>query len=102
MTNEFGVKLDKNGYAPSVMSSGSSCLFCRSPVVARHEVFHGFNRQKSKAFGFWINVCPEHHSKIHNNAKIDNNLKRQAEQIALAQYGWTIEDFIERFGKNYL
>lgn len=39
--NEYGEKLDSNGYAPSILSQSSTCLICGRYRTARHEVFFG-------------------------------------------------------------
>ena len=115
MVNEYGVKLDSNGYAPSVLQPyilnpdavhpyGDYCfLCCKTGDLARHEVFHGSNRQKSKALGCWVLLCPECHAKLHaKDSTIDWSLKQVAQQIAMDNYGWTVDDFRIRFGRSYL
>lgn len=37
--NEYGEKLDSNGYAPSILSKSPTCLICGRYRTARHEVF---------------------------------------------------------------
>ena len=37
--NEYGEKLDSNGYAPSILSKSPTCLICGRYHTARHEVF---------------------------------------------------------------
>lgn len=37
--NEYGVKLDSNGYAPSILNQQPTCLICGRYHTARHEVF---------------------------------------------------------------
>lgn len=56
--NEYGTKLDKNGYAPSLFVHESFCCFrChRFGDTARHEIYGGALRSKSKQYGLWINV----------------------------------------------
>lgn len=39
--NEYGVKLDSNGYAPSILNQQPACLICGRYHTARHEVFYG-------------------------------------------------------------
>ena len=39
--NEYGEKLDSNGYAPSVLHDKPTCLICGRFGVARHEVYFG-------------------------------------------------------------
>ena len=49
--NEYGEKLDSNGYAPSILSKSTTCLICGRYRTARHEVFFGPYRDKSKRLG---------------------------------------------------
>lgn len=104
MKNEFGVDLDRNGYAPSIMGVNGYCFLCfRTGPFQRHEVFHGANRQKSKKYGLWINVCPECHHKIHfADGKVDRLLKENGQRQACMVYKWSKADFIKRFGKSYV
>lgn len=107
MKNEYGAVLDSNGYAPSIlMRKPDRCHICgrRDLPLQRHEVFHGDpNRERSKKYGLWINVCYACHTVIHNgNGELDKCLKREGEEEALKHYKWTAADFILKFGKNYL
>lgn len=63
MKNEFGVVLDSNGYAPSIMPNKKDmfghpqCYCClNGHALVRHEVLYGQNRTKAKllACGFWF------------------------------------------------
>lgn len=103
MKNEYGVTLDSNGYAPSVMMDSEGCHCCgKGGDLVRHEVFHGSNRKKSKAYGCWVLLCPECHREIHSTAKKDWQLHWEGQIKAMEFYGWSIEDFRERFGKSYV
>ena len=103
MTNEFGVRLDANGYAPSIVQifEDRVCFNCEaSGDLARHEIFNGYNRKKSKAYGLWVNLCPRCHMQIHDHS--DRSLKVAGQIRCMAEYGWTVEEFRERFGKSYV
>ena len=107
MTNEFGVKLDRNGYAPSIFPKGEDiCLICnrRDKALHRHEVFHGtLYRERSKAYGCWVTLCYECHAKLHQkDSALDKGVKQTIQNCAMRHYGWSVDDFRERFGKNYL
>lgn len=97
------MRLDKNGYAPTILDSErGECFLCgRRGETARHEVFHGPYRQKSKAFGLWVYLCPECHSAIHEGGDYERGLKRYAQECAMMDYCLTVRDFIREFGKNY-
>ena len=72
-----------------------------------HHVFGGANRKKSEKYGLKVYL---HHSSchifgknsVHVNAKVDRAIKRIAQKRAMKHYGWTTEEFIKIFGKNYL
>lgn len=108
MTNEYFMPLDQNGYAVSIMPNPYrpdriGCYFCGfGGDLARHEVFPGPYRQKSKKYGLWVNLCPACHEKMHENGEDTVLLKKRAQLAATNWYGWTSEDFIREFGKNWL
>lgn len=72
-----------------------------------HHVFGGANRAKSEKYGLKIYV---HHNKchifgensVHKNAKVDRTVKQIVQERAMEKYGWTVEQFREIFGKNYI
>lgn len=53
MTNEYGVTLDRNGYAPSIVQDIEGCYYCatRCGKLDRHEVFHGASRKNQRRWG---------------------------------------------------
>ena len=70
-------------------------------------MFGGANRKKSEQDG--LKVYLHHFSchifgkkSAHKNAEIMRALRAEAQRIAMKHYGWTVEQFIERYGKNYL
>lgn len=105
--------MDKSGYAPSIMQDTvfePCCYLCGANgalKLDRHEIFGGPYREKSKRLGLWVLLC--HHEchifgplAAHNNASTALRLKQEAQRRAMEAYGWSIEDFIREFGKNYL
>lgn len=106
MKNKFGIKLDRNGYAPSILQTEHECFLTGNPCnITRHEVFFGNDhRKKSKEYGCWIYLTPELHTQsnecVHRNAILDRNLKIMAQERFERLYGH--DKFMEIFGKNYL
>lgn len=102
--NEYGVKLDSNGYAPSLFAHESfRCYRChRFGDTARHEIYGGSRRKASKALGLWINVCPDCHAAIHASGILQYHYHKQGQLLAEAYYHWNHDDFRRRFYKNYL
>lgn len=74
----------------------------------RHEVFYGTrNRKKSIEDGLIVFLTYENHegtNGVHgkNGHILDLMLKQEAEKTWLIYYNKTINEFIERYGKNYL
>lgn len=100
--NEYGERLDANGYAPSLLGDGE-CLICgRRGDLARHEAFGGSRRQLSKALGLWTTLCPKCHELCHSYPKAAGlYVKVKAQAAAMEEYSWTEDMFIRRFGKSY-
>ena len=98
--------MDRNGYSPSVIDrlDDEKCFKCwKSGGLVRHEVFHGSNRTRSKALGCWVRLCPQCHEQVHvKDGTLDAELKKAGQKAAMRHYGWTVEEFRRRFGKNYL
>lgn len=107
--NEYGARLDRNGYAPSILQQAQCCWRCGAAggKLDRHEVFHadagGALRAKSKRYGLWVLLCHDtcHINGVHRDAEFDHRLKRYAQGMAQAEYGWSTETFIKEFGKNF-
>ena len=99
--NEYGEKLDSNGYAPSILSKSPTCLICGRYRTARHEVFFGPYRDKSKRLGLWANLCPWCHQNgvtaVHTNREADLRLKKWAQKKAMEYYGWPEARFIHAY-----
>lgn len=105
MKNEFGSELDRNGYATSIFGESDRCYLCgrTDMAIQRHEVWHGSNRDKSKALGLWMPLCRRCHEELHHVvAGRDIEVKAMAQKLAMDHYGWTEDDFRARFGKSYV
>lgn len=91
----------------SIIQKNKECIVCKTRLdIHIHEVFFGKNRQKSIEDGCCIYLCGTHHNMsnkgIHFDHELDLKMKQQMENAWLKYYNKTIEDFIERYGKNYL
>lgn len=84
------------------------CIECGNRNVELHEVFFGVrNRQKSIEDGLVIPLCKKYHHQgnlvgIHKDKKLNLKYKQMAEKKWLEYYNKNIEDFIKRYGRNYL
>lgn len=84
------------------------CIECGRINVELHEVFFGkANRHKSIEDGLVIPLCHQYHHHgnligIHQDIELNLKYKRIAEKRWLEHYNKTIDDFIDRYGRNYL
>lgn len=98
--------------AKSILQEVDGCCFlCGANANLEpldvHHIFNGSNRKKSEKYGLKVLL---HHNKchifgkdsVHQNAKVDKELKAFAQEEAMNHYGWSTEDFIKIFGKNYI
>ena len=70
-----------------------------------HHVFGGFaNRKLSEKYGLKVYICHDkcHLNGVHKDEKLNQTLKAAVQKIAMLHYGWTEDQFIKIFGKNYL
>ena len=85
-----------------------NCIECGTKNIELHEVFYGGrNRNKSIEDGLVIPLCKKYHHRgnligIHKDKKLNLKYKKIAEQKWLNYYDKTTDDFIKRYGKNYL
>ena len=75
--------------------------------LVRHEVMFGTrNRQKSIDDGLVVFLTPELHNMsnkgVHFNRDFDLMIKKAGEKRWLEYYNKTIDDWIKKYGRNYL
>lgn len=95
-----------------IQSDTSKCYFCErngnGDRLEEHHIFFGTaNRKKSEKYGLTVHLCGNRCHRngqysAHRNATLCRKLQAEAQEIAMQHYGWSIEDFIREFGKNYL
>ena len=70
------------------------------------DIFGGANRKLSDEDGLFIFLTPQAHNMsnngIHFDREFDLYAKKKAQKTWMEYYGKTKEDFIRRYGKNYL
>lgn len=72
-----------------------------------HHIIFGKNRKKADQDGLTVWLCYDHHegtNGVHgkNGHNLDIKLKTIAEDIWIKHYNKNIDDFIIRYGKNYI
>lgn len=104
-------KKPQNGYKDK---PNRRCWYCGEPYAERHEVFGGPFREISIELGFQVDVCPDHHRRLHSFGDDWGEIEAQKwrmfyqqrwenEQIAEgADPLETRETWIQMMGRNYL
>ena len=91
--------------------SSNICYLCgrrgtSMDPLDEHHVFSGPFRQNSEKYGLKVYL---HHSSchifgkhaVHNDAERNKELKSEVQRIAMERYGWTKDEWIALFGRNY-
>ena len=91
----------------SILQKEKKCYVCNKLVgLHTHEVYYGKNRQRSIEDGCCIYLCGKHHNLskegIHFNKELDELVKTKMQIAWQEYYNKSVDDFIKRFGKNYL
>ena len=94
----------------SIMQTEKRCYLCGATGpehLDRHHVFQSSLRNQAEKYGLWVYLCHDtcHESgkyAAHRNAETRERLRRESQIAAMNEYGWTVEEFRDRFYKNYL
>lgn len=88
-----------------------NCFLCgrngATDPLDRHHLFSGAYRKKADRLGLWVYLC---HNRCHifgplaahQNRDTMQKLHEYGQRKAMEEQGWTTEDFIREFGRNYL
>ena len=86
------------------------CYLCgrngNGDPLERHHVFNGAYRMKSERYGAVVDLCGrrchrESTESVHRNAAVNLALKEEFQRKIMAEQDWTVEQFVDEFGKNY-
>ena len=91
----------------SILQENKWCYVCGTTKdIHIHEVFYGKNRQRSIEDGCCVYLCGKHHNLsnygIHFDTAFDLQTKQLMQKRWCEYYKKDVDDFIERYGKNYL
>ena len=87
------------------------CFLCgrngATDPLDRHHIFGGPFRKKSERLGLVVYLC---HNRCHifgpwaahQNRETMRKLHEYGQRKVMEENGWTTEDFIREFGRNYL
>lgn len=88
-----------------------SCVLCgrngNGDPLEEHHIFNGPFRKKADQYGLTVYLCGirchrEGPAAAHRCKETMDRLKRYGQRKAMRENGWTVEEFIAVFGKNYL
>lgn len=93
------------------MQSEKQCWLCgrngASDPLDSHHIFGGAYRDKSERFGLKVFLC--HNAchifgkyAVHRNRETMMRVRQYGQRKAMEEQGWTVEQFVKEFGKNYL
>lgn len=92
----------------SIIQTNKECYVCKTTIgLEEHHCLYGNARKKAEQDGLKVWLCYEHHRGdmgVHgkNGSDLSNYLKKISELKWLEYYDKDIDDFIKRYGKNYI
>lgn len=85
------------------------CYICKMQGIdgikgtdKHHMVFGTSRRVLAEKDGLHCQLCHSHHMRLHQQGDYKEELQQLAEKTWLEHYNKKIEDWIKRYGKNYL
>ena len=100
--------------AKSILQNNKDyCFICKRHKSAdfygldKHHIYFGAYRNKSEKYGLFVFICHNEchifgERSVHRNYEVDTALKKYTQKKAMQHYGWSKEDFLKIFGKNYI
>ncbi len=85
----------------------AECLICGDARwLEWHHVFGAANRTIAGQDGLVVRLCHRHHNEpphgAHHNQVFNRKLQAFAQKRAMEHYGWTLEEFMARYHRNYM
>ena len=87
-----------------------ACYLCgrngNGDPLEMHHVFGGAYRSKSERYGAVVDLCGERchrngKESVHRNRAVSDALKEEFQRKIMHEQGWTVEQFVLEFGRNY-
>ena len=91
----------------SILQTAKECYKTSDTYnLHKHHIFGGANRKNSERYGLWVWLRADWHNMenygVHFDKDFDRELKAIAQEAAMKEYEWTVDDFIRIFGRNYI
>lgn len=79
------------------------CFVCgRTCLCARHHLIGGPYRKKADILQLYKPICVDCHAKLHDrDHALKLELEQEAQRIMTQERGWTLEKWVQEFGRNY-
>lgn len=93
------------------MADYRTCFLCNRTETCynrleTHHIYQNANRNKSEQYGLTVLLCANCHRlkpwAAHKSGKTMKYLHQYGQQKAMQQFGWSVDEFREIFGANYL
>lgn len=73
----------------------------------RHHIFGGPYRKKSEKYKLVVYLCHNEchifgEEAVHRNIENMRKIQRYGQRKIMKEQGWSVEEFIRQFGRNYL
>jgi methionine aminopeptidase len=87
------------------------CFLCgrngNGDRLERHHIFGGSRRKLSEKYGLVVDLCGDRCHRngrysVHKNAEVQKYLHEYGQKKAMEENVWTVREFINVFGKNYI
>lgn len=94
--------------ANSILQTDKVCYItgCTDNLHEHHCIYGRGLRRLSEKYGLKIWLRADWHNMadygVHFDKELDLQIKQMAQRKAMEHYGWSTEDWIKIFGKNYL
>lgn len=90
----------------SIIQTDPKCFLCQQAIGTQtHHIFGGLNRGHSEQDGLTVRLCAKCHDDVHFSPTMSGPLMKALHRLGQTQYeatGHTREEFMKRYGKNYL
>ena len=95
----------------SVDSRYRKCWLCgrngMQDPLERHHIFGAANRKKSEQYGLVVTLCANRchrngSTAVHRSQDTMQRLHEYGQRKVMSEQGWSIDQFRQHFGKNYM
>lgn len=89
----------------------TQCFLCgrngNGDPLEKHHIFGGANRWKSERYGLYVYLCAnrchrESKESVHRNKAVAAYVHEYGQRKVMSEQGWSVEDFVNEFGRNYI